>query len=334
MNSLPAANEHRLSVSVALCTYNGARYLPAQLESIAKQVRPPDELVVCDDGSKDATIGQVEAFAQTAPFPVRLVRNAQNLGSNRNFEQAIGLCGGEVIFLSDQDDLWHPDKIATTLARFEANPAMDAIFSDGDVIDAQSQPCGRTLWQSVGFDRASQRLAAREGFHRFLERRFCVTGAALAFRSRLRERILPFPTRSAFIFHDAWIAKVAAVTAGLEALPDRLISYREHATQQIGFRTKLSAGAKPPSPALPRRERLARAHQDAVAIYQELLARCGGNPARLEAYRETIEHQRYRAELPVSRLARLPRVARQILRGGYRGTVFYVLTRALADALL
>ena len=78
--------------SVAMCTYNGAEFVAAQLDSIAAQTRLPDELIVCDDGSTDATIECVREFARNAPFPHRLVENEENLGSTNNFERAISLC--------------------------------------------------------------------------------------------------------------------------------------------------------------------------------------------------------------------------------------------------
>src|SRR5512140_3115663 len=83
----------RIRISVALCSYNGERYLGEQLRSIGCQTRVPDELVVVDDGSSDATEVIVRDFAREAPFPVRWHRNAQNLGVARNFERAIGLTG-------------------------------------------------------------------------------------------------------------------------------------------------------------------------------------------------------------------------------------------------
>jgi len=99
-------------LSVAMCTCNGAPYLRAQLRSLAAQSRVPDEVVVCDDVSSDATCDIIADFATRAPFPVRLHVNARRLGWTKNFEQAVALCDGELIALSDQDDVWYPYKIA------------------------------------------------------------------------------------------------------------------------------------------------------------------------------------------------------------------------------
>jgi glycosyltransferase involved in cell wall biosynthesis len=84
-------------ISVALCTYNGERFLPQQLASMANQTRPPDELIVCDDRSSDRTIGIIREFAASATYPVKIFENKSNLGSAANFERAIRLCAGNLI---------------------------------------------------------------------------------------------------------------------------------------------------------------------------------------------------------------------------------------------
>src|SRR5437588_7313199 len=98
-------------ISIAMCTYNGARFLREQLDSFAAQSRLPDEVVICDDGSTDGTADIVRTFASGAPFPVHFHVNEPRLGITRNFERAAGLCTGSIIFFSDQDDVWLPDKL-------------------------------------------------------------------------------------------------------------------------------------------------------------------------------------------------------------------------------
>ena len=91
----------RLSLSIALAAYNGERFIGEQLDSIARQTRLPDDLVIFDDASTDTTVSIVRDFARHAPFPVRLQVNPERLGSTHNFEAAIHACGGEIIFLCD-----------------------------------------------------------------------------------------------------------------------------------------------------------------------------------------------------------------------------------------
>src|SRR5258708_29962312 len=121
-------NEQR--ISVAMCTYNGARFLAQQLESIVAQTRLPDELVVCDDVSADESPEIIRKFAKNAPFPVRLELNEKNLGSSKNFEKAIGLCRGGLIALADQDDVWKPQKLAVLETVLENHPEVGYAFSD------------------------------------------------------------------------------------------------------------------------------------------------------------------------------------------------------------
>ena len=145
-----------------MATCEGARFIDDQLESIAAQERPPDELIVCDDASEDDTFARVEAFAARAPFEVRAVRNPDRLGITGNFERAIESCTGDIIFLADQDDIWHPEKIETLAGVLIEHPATGAVFCDGEVVDANGKPLGYSLWSSLGFD-ANEQRAVREG---------------------------------------------------------------------------------------------------------------------------------------------------------------------------
>lgn len=117
-----------LTVSLALCTYNGEKFLLEQLQSFLAQTRQPNELVVCDDVSSDRTLEILNEFAQCAPFPVRIFVSDMTLRSTKNFEKAIGLCEGDIIFLSDQDDVWFPDKLARMLTIFEEDAGVGAVF--------------------------------------------------------------------------------------------------------------------------------------------------------------------------------------------------------------
>src|SRR3984893_11664406 len=145
-----------MRISAAMCTYNGARFLPDQLESIAAQTRLPDELIICDDRSTDGSVDIIRSFAHHAPFPIRLVFNATNLGSTKNFEKAIGLCEGEIIALEDQDDVWRPEKLGCIAGVLERDERIGAVFSDAELIDQDSRPLGQTLWSSFFFNSREQ----------------------------------------------------------------------------------------------------------------------------------------------------------------------------------
>src|ERR1700760_4242642 len=117
-----SSNPNPPHISVAMCTYNGERYLREQLESIAEQSLLPIELVVCDDGSTDDSILILEEFRARAPFSVRIIRNEVKLGSTRNFDQAMTSTSGEFIALCDQDDRWKPRKLEKLVAVLLENP--------------------------------------------------------------------------------------------------------------------------------------------------------------------------------------------------------------------
>src|SRR5687767_2196446 len=219
--------------SVAMCTYGGARFVGAQLESIAAQTRPPDELVVCDDRSPDETAAVVERFARTAPFPVRLHVNERNLGTTKNFERAVALCEGGLIALCDQDDVWLPEKLARLEAEFARRPRAALVFSDAEVADEAARPVGRRLWESVRIGRAElERLREGKGLGDLLSGA-TVTGATAALRASLRRLALPIPDDLPVI-HDAWFALLAACVAEVSPVEEPLVLYRCHAGQQVG----------------------------------------------------------------------------------------------------
>jgi glycosyltransferase involved in cell wall biosynthesis len=221
-----------MRISIALCTYNGASFLQRQLDSIAGQTCAPYELIVCDDGSTDATLAMVESFARKVGFPVRIFRNESNLGSTGNFEKAIGICEGELIALSDQDDEWYPDKLARMHRLFEEFPQALAAFSDADIIDDDSTQTGRRLWKSVYFSPRKKMPHADSSLVSTLFRLdYIATGATMVFRSQLRREFTPIPRAWP---HDAWISWIAALRCGLAPLPAATIRYRVHSRQQIG----------------------------------------------------------------------------------------------------
>ena len=116
-----------MTTSVALCTYNGEKYLAEQLDSILTQTVPIDEIVVCDDGSTDNTISILEEYESTFPYLFKIYKNKENLGYTKNFEQAINLCDRDIIFLCDQDDIWLKEKVKTVLLFFIAHPKINVI---------------------------------------------------------------------------------------------------------------------------------------------------------------------------------------------------------------
>jgi glycosyltransferase involved in cell wall biosynthesis len=228
-------------LSIALCTCDGEAHLEEQLASIAAQKRPPDELVVCDDASTDGTLRVLEAFAGKSPFPVRIHSNAANVGSNRNFERAILRCGGDIVALADQDDVWLPEKLSRIEDAFSENPSAGVVFSDAALVDERLQPLNVTLWERVGFTRKRRRQFDAGNAWRVLLEKNVVTGATMAFRKSYANPIVPIPPSW---IHDAWIAFIVSLHADLAYIDEPLIRYRQHPGQQVGAREKAGLTAR------------------------------------------------------------------------------------------
>lgn len=239
-----------------MCTYNGSAYLPEQLASIAGQTRLPEELVICDDGSMDCTPQIVADFAKSVSFPVRWIRNQVNLGSSKNFEKVIGLCTGDLIALSDQDDIWMPEKLARQSEMFERDAALSGVFSDAELVDNQSRPVGTRLWVGFRFTPHQRKKFRSGGEVAVLLKWNVVTGATLMIRADFRPVYSPIPS---CWHHDGWIAWMAVLYSKLEFIEEPLIRYRVHANQQVGVPT-LARSHRPPL-----RQRLERAKREEPA---------------------------------------------------------------------
>jgi glycosyltransferase involved in cell wall biosynthesis len=203
----------RPRVSVCMAAYNGARFIREQVESILPQLSAGDELVVVDDASRDETLGILEAFRDPR---LRVIRQARNAGVCRTFENALREARGEVIFLSDQDDLWRADKVTRVLEVFDRDPDATLVLSNGELIDGQGQRLGETLQAGKSFSLGAVANLVRNRFQ----------GSAMAFRREILAAVLPFPQR--IPMHDSWIGIVNALVGKAVYLPQCLISYRRH----------------------------------------------------------------------------------------------------------
>lgn len=203
-----------MKISIAMATYNGSRYLHEQLESFTVQSRLPDELVICDDGSSDDTLEILERFAATAPFGVHVVKNQVNLGYTQNFAKAMSLCAGDIIFLSDQDDVWFDNKIERVVSRFETCPECWIVVHDGRIVDEQRAWAGTTKLQQI---RAGYGL-----------KELPVTGALTALRHEMLQYALPIPP--GIVGHDAWLHNLCRIFENRRVLlAECLQSIRRHA---------------------------------------------------------------------------------------------------------
>ncbi len=220
-------------VSIAMTTYNGGEHVAEQLESFRSQSLRPDEVIICDDGSSDDTVSQLEAFAQSAPFDVRVERNPSNLTTTPNFEKAVSLCRGEFILLADQDDVWLPHKIETLVGVLERHPETGAVFSNGRVVDENLEPLGYTLWDSLWFSEAERALVRTGRGSEVFVKHVVAAGTTLAFRSKYRDVYLPFPILHDC--HDAWLTFTICGVSRVRIEEQCLIEYRLHGKNQFGL---------------------------------------------------------------------------------------------------
>jgi glycosyltransferase involved in cell wall biosynthesis len=303
------------SISVALCTHNGARYLREQLESILDQTLPPTEIVLSDDASTDATVELARSIVaergDRAPAFV-VLENDPALGVAANFERAVLACSGEIIALSDQDDLWAPERLAVMSAAFEDRPELLLLHTDALLVDADNEPIGGTLFAALAVTaREKQLVHSRRAFEALL-RRNLVTGATTLFRRSLVGTATPFPRGWV---HDEWLAMVAASLDGVDLLDEPLVRYRQHGANQIGA-TKLSLRGKigrMTEPRAARNERLLRNSAVLVRRLDELQAR--GELLRLA--RGKLSHERTRSSLSAVRILRIAPIVAGLVAGRY-----------------
>lgn len=310
-----------LSISVALCTYNGAAYLEEQLFSILGQSLRPAEIVVSDDASTDETLSVVDRVvgdwrAKDVANTVDLVvlRNAAALGVTANFEQALSACSGDLIALCDQDDVWWPERLERMVGEFSRRPGLQMVHADAELVDARGAPLGTTLLATLGVS-AVDRAAVHAGHavDAYL-RRNIVTGATMVVRRELVARARPFP---ASWVHDEWLAMVGAATGLVDLIDESLTGYRQHGGNQIGV-TTLDASGK-----------FGRLRAPRAARNERLLARATALQQRAPSFEPTVSedvlalidaklaHERRRSALAGARILRVGPVMRGWRAGDY-----------------
>jgi glycosyltransferase involved in cell wall biosynthesis len=298
-----------------LCTHNGELYIEEQLRSILAQTVKPYEVVVSDDASTDRTLEIVDYVWRALPDAPRLVvlPNKTALGVTAHFEQAVSACEGDLIALSDQDDVWVPGRLEAVIAKFESRPGLELLFSDARLVTETGKPLGASLFEALEISAADlEAMRSGDAFATLL-RRNLVTGATTVFRRSLLEDAAPF--ESDWV-HDEWLAIIAAARGEIDWIPEQLIDYRQHGANQIGVvaptvRYKVSRVLEPRGD---RNEKLAIR---ATALLGRLEA-MQADARLIELARGKLAHEAFRAALPSNRALRLWPVLRAARTGGYR----------------
>jgi glycosyltransferase involved in cell wall biosynthesis len=224
------------TISIAMCTYNGERYLKNMLDSIGAQTVLPDELVICDDVSSDGTLKILEAYKCTSGFPVRIIKNSQNIGFVKNFEKVITNCTGDIILLADQDDYWQPYKVHEINRVFHDNPSCGYVFSNAELVDENRKSLSLDLWKSVGFNhRRYKQYTEGNQVEVLLGGGNFIYGTTMAFRAVFKSKLLPIDLQLSGFSHDTWICLIlSALGAHGIAIQLSLVEYRQHAQQLYG----------------------------------------------------------------------------------------------------
>lgn len=221
-----------MNYSVAMCTYNGEEYIKQQIDSILNQTLPPKEVIICDDGSTDSTPEIIQEYQERYPDIFKIYFNEKNLRSVKNFEKAISLCKEEIIFLSDQDDIWVIEKAEKMINFFKENPQIDVLATNGYCIDKDGKVHEKySLWDApILLKEINQPI---NYYDIILCASNIATGASMAIRADIIPSLFPFPIIKDY-HHDEWIATVAAEKGKFEMLTDKLFYYRIHDKQQVG----------------------------------------------------------------------------------------------------
>lgn len=310
-----------MMISVALCTYNGERFLGEQLASIKNQSTTVHELVICDDGSTDKTFEIIEAFQKSVDFPVILHKNLTNLGSSKNFEKCIQACSGDIIFLCDQDDLWKKDKVEKQIAYLEAHPGQDAVFSNALMIDQSGKSQGKTSFEQIEFTDNLQTFWKQGGAFEILCKGYVVTGATLAIRKKICDVVFPVPSIIPELIHDGWIALYLAMDQKIGFLSDVLIEYREHDNQQVGLKGNGPVITLADRFSRARTEKLVRLekkYQNSQALFTYFANLPNIKPIVLAKLNQRTEHYRMRCQLPSNRLKRILPILQSLFKDQYR----------------
>ena len=221
-----------MRISVALCTYNGEKYIKEQIDSILNQTKKVDEIIVCDDRSSDKTIEILNEYSVVNPGLFKIYVNEQNLRSVKNFEKAITLCTGDIIFLSDQDDFWVKEKVEEYIEYFDQNTNITVLASNGYCINDNSKIEEKyAIWDVPEFLKNKKNEINYFNLITYVSN--IATGASMAFRKEIITEIIPFPVVKDF-HHDEWIAIVSSLKNAFEILNKKYFYYRIHDNQQVG----------------------------------------------------------------------------------------------------
>ncbi len=203
-----------MKISVCMATYNGEKYIKEQLDSILCQIVENDEVIISDDSSTDNTVEIINAFNDDR---IKIYKNEKEKGYTRNFENALEKASGDIIFLSDQDDIWIEDKVKKMTEILEN---YDFVVSDNSIVNENLEVINKSHFEVY---------KTKNGFlTNLLLPRY--VGACMAFKKNVLQKSLPFPNNAKLSAHDYWISLIAEMYFKSYKLDEQLLLYRRHGT--------------------------------------------------------------------------------------------------------
>lgn len=217
-----------MKISIAMAVYNGETYVAEQIASIANQTVKPNEIIVCDDCSTDNSEMIIKNTCKEYALNLIYIRNNENIGFNRNFEKAVNHCSGDIIFISDQDDIWQINKIESIINVFYKHSKVQLVFHDSEVVDNQLKIIMSSFWKHLKYDGSIRSL--RHAL--FFENSNRVQGSAIAVRKSFAVKTIPFPKT---LVYDYWLGLCSAYNGVIFPLNMKLLKYRQHNDNALGI---------------------------------------------------------------------------------------------------
>lgn len=225
-------------IDILLATYNGEKYIREQIDSILNQTYKNIRLIISDDCSKDNTPEILKEYEQKDKR-IELHIQEKNLGVVKNIEFLLEQVENKYYMLSDQDDVWLPEKVQKSLETLVEKDA-DLVFGDLEVVNKDLE----TMYPSFGdFMLLNKKINKYIDSNKLNYIYNCVTGCTILAKKETTQKILPLPKKSKYLIHDHWIGLMASIYGKVAYMPEKYIKYRQHGNNQVGTE-KISHGFK------------------------------------------------------------------------------------------
>lgn len=216
-------------IDILLATYNGEKYLKEQIDSILNQTYSNFRLLISDDCSKDDTKKILEEY-EKKDNRIKVFYQEKNLGYVKNFEFLLKQVESSIYALSDQDDVWLPEKIEKTYNKLKQTGS-DLVFTDLEVVNENLE----TIYPSFNDYMLLTRKIKKYKESFLLQYLYnCITGCTLMSKKEFLDKIIPIPVSSKYVIHDTWIGLIVSLYGKIEYLDEKTVRYRQHGNNQVG----------------------------------------------------------------------------------------------------